>query len=75
MESRVFWNNVHKMQLNMAQKVCQKENGSKQVLDFWAWIRKDSTIQFPGNNLGIESIQSNVANEKVKKIHRENEMR
>ena len=73
MESRVFWNNVHKMQLpvNMAQKVCQKENGSKQVLDFWAWIRKDSTIQFPGNNLGIES---NVANEKVKKIHRENEV-
>ena len=61
--------------VNMAQKVCQKENGSKQVLDFWAWIRKDCTIQFPGNNLGIESIQNNVANEKVKKIHRENEMR
>ena len=63
------------MQLNMAQKVCRKDNGSKQVLDFWAWIRKDCTIQFPGNNFGIESIQSNVENEKVKKIHTENEVR
>ena len=63
------------MQLNMAQKVCQKDNGSKQVLNFWVWIRKDCKIQFPGNNLGIESIQSNVENEKVKKIHRENAVR
>ena len=28
-KSRVFWNNVHKMQLNIAQKVYQKDNGSK----------------------------------------------
>ena len=74
MESSI-WNNVHKIKLNMAQKVYRKDNGSKQVLNFWAWIPKDCTIQFPGNNLGIESIQSNVANEKVKKIHRENEVR
>ena len=32
-------------------------------------------MQFAGNNLGIEGIQSNVANEIVKKIHRENEVR
>ena len=56
----------------MAQKVYQKDNGSKQVWDFSAWIRKDYTIQFPGNDLGIES---NAANEKVRQfIHKENEV-
>ena len=47
----------------MAQKVC--------CLGFCAWIRKDYPIQFPGNNLEIES---NVPNEKVKKIHIKNEV-
>ena len=56
----------------MAQKVFQKDNGSKQVLDFWAWIRKDYTIQFLGNDLGMES---NAGNEKVKQfIYKENEV-
>ena len=56
----------------MAQKGYQKDNGSEQVLDFWAWISKDYTIQFLGNDLGIES---NAGNEKVRQfIHKENEV-
>ena len=55
----------------MAQKVCRKDNGSKQVLEFWSWIYTDYTIWFPDSNLRLEG---NIPNEEVTKTHRENEV-